>query len=225
VDFKSTPKKIFVGNETILAETVIISTGASTKWLGIESERRLLGKGVSSCATCDGAFFKGARLVVVGGGDSAMEEANFLTRFASHVTVVHRRDSLRASKIMQERALKNPKINFIWNVGVEEILGQDAVTGVALRDLKTNELKNVDCEGVFVAIGHEPNTAFLKGHIALDDKGYVVLAERPTTRTNVKGVFAAGDVADTIYRQAITAAASGCQASIDAERYLEALGH
>ena len=225
VDFSSSPKKIFVGNETYLAETVIISTGASTKWLGIESEMKMLGKGVSSCATCDGAFFKGAKLVVVGGGDSAMEEANFLTRFASHVTVVHRRDTLRASKIMQERALKNPKISFIWNVGVEEILGQDAVTGVSLRDLKTNELKKLDCEGVFVAIGHEPNTSFLKGHIALDDKGYVVLAERPTTRTNIKGVFAAGDVADTIYRQAITAAASGCQAAIDAERYLESLGH
>ena len=154
-----------------------------------------------------------------------MEEANFLTKFASHVTVVHRRDSLRASKIMQDRALKNPKISFVWNTAIEEVEGADAVTGVKLRDLKTNQTKVLECEGVFVAIGHEPNTAFLKGQVELDEKGYVVLRKRPTTATNVPGVFACGDVQDTIYRQAITAAASGCQAAIDAERHQESLHH
>jgi len=223
VDFQSYPRKIFIGDEVLEAKTVIVSTGAATKWMGIESEARLLGKGVSSCATCDGAFFKDARLIVVGGGDSAMEEANFLTRFASHVTVVHRRDTLRASKIMQERALKNPKISFIWDSEIKEILGTDGVTGVQLSNLKTKSEQKVDCEGVFVAIGHEPNTSFLKGQLELDPKGYIVLTKRPTTATSVKGVFAAGDVQDTIYRQAITAAGSGCQAAIDAERYLESI--
>lgn len=225
VDFSGKVKKVWVGNEVYEARTVILSTGAATKWMGIESETRLLGKGVSSCATCDGAFFRDARLIVVGGGDSAMEEANFLTRFAKTVTIVHRRDTLRASKIMQDRAKANPKISFIWNSGVEEVLGTDGVTGVRLKDLVTGKTSEVPCEGVFVAIGHEPNTGFLKGHVKLDDKGYIVLPERPTTKTNVTGVFAAGDVQDVIYRQAITAAASGCQASIDAERYLESLGH
>jgi thioredoxin reductase (NADPH) len=223
VDFSKTPHKIFIDNEVIEANTVIVSTGAATKWLGLESEARLLGKGVSSCATCDGAFFKGAKLIVAGGGDSAMEEATFLTKFASHVTVVHRRDTLRASKIMQERAMKNPKISFIWNSVVEEILGTDAVTGARLRDTTTNKTQEVPCEGFFVAIGHEPNTAFLKGELDLDEKGYIVLPKRPTTVTSRRGVFAAGDVQDSIYRQAITAAASGCQAAIDAERYLESL--
>jgi thioredoxin reductase (NADPH) len=223
VDFKSSPFKIFVENEVTLAKSVIISTGAATKWLGLESESRLLGKGVSSCATCDGAFFKGNRLVVVGGGDSAMEEANFLTKFASHVTIIHRRDHLRASKIMQDRAQKNPKISFVWDTAIEEILGTDSVTGVRTKNLKTNVVSEVPCEGFFVAIGHEPNTNFLKGHLALDEKGYLLLTQRPRTATNVQGVFAAGDVQDTIYRQAITAAASGCQAAIDAERYLESL--
>lgn len=224
VDF-STPGalKVWVEDEVYTAKTVILSTGASTKWLGIESEKRLLGKGVSSCATCDGAFFKGAKLIVAGGGDSAMEEATFLTRFASQVTVVHRRDSLRASKIMQERALKNAKINFIWDSEIEEVLGTEAVTGVRLKNLKTNKTQEVPCEGVFVAIGHEPNTAFLKGHVDLDPKGYIVLKNRPTTATSVRGVFGAGDVQDVIYRQAITASASGCQAAIDAERFLETL--
>jgi thioredoxin reductase (NADPH) len=221
VDFKSYPLKVFIGEEEHQAQTVIISTGAATKWLGIESESRLLGKGVSSCATCDGAFFQGVPLVVVGGGDSAMEEANFLTRFASEVTVVHRRDSLRASKIMIDRAEKNPKIKFIWDTGIDEILGENGVTGVRLKNLKTGTTSELPCEGVFVAIGHEPNTGFLKGQVELDPKGYVVLPKRPTTYTSAKGVFAAGDVQDTIYRQAITAAASGCQAAIDAERYLE----
>jgi thioredoxin reductase (NADPH) len=223
VDFKSSPLKVYIENEEIQAKTVIVSTGAATKWLGIESESRLLGKGVSSCATCDGAFFKGCHLIVVGGGDSAMEEATFLTRFASKVTVVHRRESLRASKIMQDRATNNAKIEFIWNSAVEEILGTESVTGVRLKNLVDGKTQEVKCEGVFVAIGHEPNTAFLKGQLDLDPKGYVVMKNRPTTYTSAKGVFAAGDVQDTIYRQAITAAASGCQAAIDAERYLESL--
>jgi thioredoxin reductase (NADPH) len=223
VDFSSFPLKVYIENEEIQAKAVIIATGAATKWLGLESESRLLGKGVSSCATCDGAFFKGARLIVVGGGDSAMEEATFLTRFASQVTVVHRKDQLRASKIMQERALKNPKINFIWDSEVLEVLGEDAVTGARLKNIKTGAIQDVPCEGFFVAIGHEPNTSFLKGQIELDPKDYVVLPKRPTTVTSRPGVFAAGDVQDTIYRQAITAAASGCQAAIDVERYLETL--
>jgi thioredoxin reductase (NADPH) len=223
VDFSGTTHKVFIGKELIEAKTVILSTGASTKWIGIESEQRLIGKGVSSCATCDGAFFKGAKLVVVGGGDSAMEEANFLTRFASHVTVVHRRDTLRASKIMQDRAHNNPKISFIWNSAVKEVLGDNGVKGVRLENLKTHQVEDFPCEGLFVAIGHEPNTAFLKGKVGLDEKGYIILKNRPTTATDKKGVFAAGDVQDTVYRQAITAAASGCQAAIDAERYLESL--
>jgi len=223
VDFSSFPLKVFIENEEILAKAVVIATGASTKWLGLESEERLLGKGVSSCATCDGAFFKGAKLVIVGGGDSAMEEATFLTRFASSVTVIHRKDTLRASKIMQDRAFKNPKISFIWDSEVIEVLGQDAVTGAKIKNLKTGNVSEVPCEGFFVAIGHEPNTTFLKGQVELDPKGYVVLPKRPTTVTSKTGVFAAGDVQDTVYRQAITAAASGCQAAIDVERYLETL--
>lgn len=223
VDFKSWPLKVFIGEEEFQSKTVIVTTGAATKWMGIESESRLLGKGVSSCATCDGAFFQGVPLVVVGGGDSAMEEANFLTRFASQVTVVHRRDTLRASKIMIDRAEKNPKIKFVWDSAVEEILGDNGVTGVRLKNLKTGATQELQCEGVFVAIGHEPNTGFLKGQLELDPKGYIVLPKRPTTYTSAKGVFAAGDVQDTVYRQAITAAASGCSAAIDAERFLEGL--
>lgn len=223
VDFKSNPKKVFIGDEEIQAKTVIVATGAATKWLGLESEKRLLGKGVSSCATCDGAFFRDARLLVVGGGDSAMEEATFLTKFASKVTIIHRRQEFRASKIMLERAQKNEKIDFILDSGVEEILGDNEVTGARLKNLKTGETQEVPCEGFFVAIGHTPNTGFLKDEIQLDPKGYVVLAERPTTKTSVPGVFACGDVQDTIYRQAITAAGSGCQSAIDAERYLESL--
>lgn len=225
VDFKGATKKVFIDKEVVEAKSVILSTGASTKWLGLPSEQRLLGKGVSSCATCDGAFFKNAKLVVVGGGDSAMEEANFLTRFASEVTVVHRRETLRASKIMQDRAMKNPKIKWIWNTEILEILGENAVRAAKLRNLQTGQETEIPCEGFFVAIGHEPNTAFLKGHVDLDDKGYLVQTNRPTTATSVAGVFAAGDVQDTVYRQAITAAASGCQAAMDAERYLEAHHH
>lgn len=223
VDFKGKPLKVFIENEEIPSKTVIITTGAATKWLGLESEQRLLGKGVSSCATCDGAFFKGAKLVVVGGGDSAMEEATFLTRFASEVTLVHRRDTFRASKIMVDRALSNPKIKVIYDTGIEEILGDESVKGARVKNLKTGKISELPCEGFFVAIGHEPNTAFLKGQLDLDPKGYIILPKRPTTYTNVPGVFAAGDVQDTIYRQAITAAASGCSAAIDAERYLESL--
>ncbi|MBI4402961.1 MAG: thioredoxin-disulfide reductase [Deltaproteobacteria bacterium] len=223
VDFRTRPLKILIDKEVVLANCAIISTGASTKWLGIESEKRLLGKGVSSCATCDGAFFKGEKVVVVGGGDSAMEEANFLTKFASQVTIIHRRAALRASKIMQERALKNPKISFVWDSEVEEVLGDDGVKGVKLRHLKTGATQQLDCGGVFIAIGHEPNTAFLRGQLDLDAKGYIVMVKQPTTTTSVPGVFAAGDVQDPLYRQAITAAGSGCQAAIDAERYLESL--
>jgi thioredoxin reductase (NADPH) len=223
VDFSSQPHKVYVGEQEILAKTVILSTGASTKWLGLESEKRLLGKGVSSCATCDGAFFRDAKLIVVGGGDSAMEEATFLTRFASHVTIVHRSETFRASKIMLERAQKNPKISFVLNTEIEEIQGDNSVTGARVKDKKTGKTSVIPCEGFFVAIGHEPNTTFLKGHVQLDEKGYIVLAKRPTTATNIRGVFACGDVQDTVYRQAITAAGSGCQSAIDAERYLESL--
>jgi thioredoxin reductase (NADPH) len=223
VDFTGAIKKVTVGKETFEAKTVIVSTGAATKWLGIESEKRLLGRGVSSCATCDGAFFKGAKLVVVGGGDSAMEEANFLTKFASEVTIVHRSATLRASKIMVDRAHHNPKIKFLLNYTVDEILGDEAVTGARLINATDGTKKEVTCEGFFVAIGHEPNTKFLNGQLPVDEKGYVLMPKRPTTQTNVPGVFAAGDVQDTIYRQAITAAGSGCQAAIDAEKYLETL--
>lgn len=221
VDFSSKPFKVYVGEQVIEAKTVILSTGAATKWLGLESEKRLLGKGVSSCATCDGAFFREAKLIVIGGGDSAMEEATFLTRFASHVTIIHRSEAFRASKIMLERAQKNPKISFIMNAEVEEIEGDNAVTGARIKDKATGKVSVVPCEGFFVAIGHEPNTTFLKGHVKLDEKGYIVLDKRPTTATNIEGVFACGDVQDTVYRQAVTAAASGCSSAIDAERYLE----
>jgi thioredoxin reductase (NADPH) len=221
VDFSQRPFRIWVGQEEIQASAVILATGAATKWLGLESESRLLGKGVSSCATCDGAFFKGAKIVVVGGGDSAMEEATFLTKFASEVTLVHRREEFRASKIMLERARKNPKIRFVLNSEIEEVLGDDAVRGVRIRNVKTGETQELPCEGFFVAIGHEPNTKFLKGQVHLDEKGYITLPKRPTTATSVEGVFAAGDVQDVWYRQAITAAASGCSAAMDAERWLE----
>lgn len=224
VDFSKTPFRIKTSSGDFLTRTVIIATGASARMIGIESEKRLLGKGVSTCATCDGAFFRNQRVVVVGGGDSAMEDALFLTRFASSVTVIHRRDQLRASKIMQERALKNEKIKFIWNSVVEDIMDvkKDAVTGVILKNVKTGEKSNLDCDGVFVAIGHEPNTKIFKGKIELDEKGYIVT--KNGTETSVKGVFACGDVVDHRYRQAITAAGMGCMAAIDCERYLETIG-
>jgi thioredoxin reductase (NADPH) len=206
---------------TIRTKTVILATGASALWLGIPGESRLVGHGVSSCATCDGAFFRNKQLIVVGGGDTAMEEALFLTRFASKVTVVHRRDKLRASKIMQDRAFKNDKIAFVWNTLVEEILGEAVVHGIRTHNVLTGEHAIIPADGVFVAIGHIPNTALFKGQIDMDDRGYILT--RSGMATNIPGVFAAGDVQDPRYRQAITAAGSGCMAAMDAERYLEAL--
>src|SRR6476620_240721 len=220
IDFKTHPRRVTVeGEETIETKTVIIATGASAIWLSVPGETLLMGHGVSSCATCDGFFFRGQELVVVGGGDTAMEEASFLTRFASKVSVVHRRDKLRASKIMQDRAFKNEKISFIWNSVVESILGADVVTGVRLRNIVTGHVSELKCAGVFVAIGHSPNTRLFKGQIDMDERGYILT--KHGTATNRPGVFAAGDVQDTHYRQAITAAGSGCMAAMDAERYLE----
>jgi thioredoxin reductase (NADPH) len=220
VDLKVRPFTVEVEGTTLKARTLVIASGASAKLLGIPSERKMMGHGVSACATCDGFFFKNQEIVVVGGGDTAMEEATFLTRFASKVTVVHRRDRLRASKIMQDKAMKNPKIGFIWDSTVEEIVGQDKVEGVRLRNLKTEQSSLFPATGVFIAIGHQPNTALFKGQIETDDVGYIKV-QPFSTRTSVPGVFAAGDVADSRYRQAITAAGTGCMAAMDAERYLE----
>lgn len=223
VDFSRRPFRLTVdGERTIDAKTVIIASGASALLLGLPNESRLLGRGVSTCATCDGYFFRGRELVVVGGGDSAMEEAIFLTKFATRVSVVHRRDKLRASKIMQDRAFRNNKIAFIWNSVVEDILGDQVVTGVKLRNIVTGQTSELACAGVFVAIGHSPNTAIFKGQIKMDEKGYIITQDG--TATSVPGVFAAGDVQDSKYRQAVTAAGFGCMAAMDAERYLESLG-
>jgi thioredoxin reductase (NADPH) len=222
VDLSATPFGVWSGDEEWRTSALIIATGAQAKMLGLESERRLLGHGVSTCATCDGFFFRGMELLVVGGGDSAIEEAIFLTRFATKVTIVHRRDALRASKIMQDRAFANDKIGFIWDSVVDEVLGDGKVAGARVRDLNTGETSDVPASGVFVAIGHTPNTSLFEGQLELNN-GYVVV-EEPTTRTSVGGVFAAGDVVDFTYRQAVTAAGMGCQAAIDAERFLEASG-
>jgi thioredoxin reductase (NADPH) len=223
-DLRRYPFELTVDKKTIGAQALIISTGASAKLLGIESEKRLMGYGVSACATCDGFFFKDKEALVVGGGDTAMEEATFLTKFCSKVTIVHRRDQLRASKIMQDRARKNPKIAFIWDSVIDEIHGQPdktGVTGVRLRNLKTAAATEVRTDAVFMAIGHQPNTGLFAGQLEMDELGYLVV-KPGSTYTSVEGVFAAGDVADHVYRQAVTAAGTGCMAAIDAERWLEA---
>ena len=224
VDLSARPFGVWAGDQEWRANAVIIATGASARWLGVPGEEKLRGRGVSACATCDGFFFREKELLVVGGGDSAMEEATFLTKFASKVTIVHRREEFRASKIMVDRALANPKIEVIWNATVAEIIGQDAVTGARLLDTVTGQTTEVGTDGVFMAIGHDPNTSLFAGQLALDAAGYVVVDE-PRTSTSVEGVFAAGDVTDTIYRQAVTAAGQGCKAAIDAERFLEELAH
>jgi thioredoxin reductase (NADPH) len=229
VDFSERPFKIWTGKPdapepTYLAHSVIVSTGAQSLMLGLEEESRLIGHGLSTCATCDGFFFRGQHIAVVGGGDSAVEEANFLTRFADTVTLVHRRDELRASKIMQERAFANPKIRFEWNSTVSEIHGDQTVEGVTLQDTTNGEERKLDVTGLFIAIGHRPNTDVFRGQLAMKDNGYLI-TEPGTSRTSVEGVFACGDVQDDVYRQAITAAGSGCMAALDAERWLEAVGH
>jgi len=221
VDFRAKPFKISVEDESYEAQTIIVATGASARWLGIESEARLRGKGVSVCATCDGFFFKEKHVVVVGGGDSAMEESLFLSRIASRVTLIHRREEFRASKVLQERVLSNEKIFVEWNTVVEEILGKDSVSGVALRNVKTNEEKRIACDGIFITIGHMPNTELFRNQVELDERSYIVI--KNNTETSISGIFAAGDVCDYRYKQAITAAGSGCRAAIDAEKFLELL--
>ena len=222
VDLKQRPFKVTANRELYTCDTLIVATGATAKLLGLESEMKLMGHGVSACATCDGFFFKDKELVVVGGGDTAMEEATFLTKFASKVTVVHRRDKLRASKIMQERAEKNSKISFVWDTAVEEVYGDPksgGVTGVKFKNLKTGKSEDFKSDGLFIAIGHEPNSKLFVGQLDLDPTGYILTHDG--TKTNIPGVFACGDVQDHIYRQAITAAGTGCMAAIDAERFLE----
>jgi thioredoxin reductase (NADPH) len=226
VELSSRPFRVWVGDPeaaepSYLAKTVIISTGAKALMLGLDNEQQLLGHGVSTCATCDGFFFRGQDIVVVGGGDSAVEEATFLTRFARQVTIVHRRDELRASKIMQDRAFANDKIRFLWDSEVVDITGDGQVDGVVVRNRLTGEDTRLDVSGVFVAIGHRPNTDLFAGQLAMKDNGYLI-TQSPSTRTSIDGVFACGDVQDDVYRQAITAAGSGCAAAIDAERWLEA---
>ncbi len=218
VDFKKNPFQVSTAENNYNANTIIIATGADSKWLGLSSEQKLIGRGVSSCATCDGFFFKNKNIVVVGGGDSAMEESLFLTKFANKVTVIHRRDKLRASKIMQERAFKNNKIEFVWDSEIVDVIGENSVTGIKIKNIKTNQVSEMEIQGLFIAIGHKPNTDFLKGQIDLNEKGYVI---HNGTRTNIDGVFVAGDVYDFRYRQAVTAAGHGCQAAIDAEKFIE----
>jgi thioredoxin reductase (NADPH) len=220
VEFGEKPLKVHVRDEVHTADAVIVSTGAQSLMLGLQDEERLIGHGLSTCATCDGFFFRGKEIAVVGGGDSAIEEASFLTKFASKVTLIHRRDSFRASKIMQERALSNPKIEVRWNAAVSKIIGDDQLTGVTLVDTVTGVESSLDISGLFIAIGHRPNTDVFKGVLDMEDSGYLIT--RPdSTYTNIPGVFACGDVKDHTYRQAITAAGSGCMAAIDAERWLE----
>lgn len=226
VDFSKRPFKLKSYDEEYFADAVIISTGASARLLGLESEAKYMGYGVSACATCDGFFFKGLKVIVVGGGDTAMEEANFLTKFASEVIIVHRRDEFRASKIMLDRAKKNPKIKFVTNKVIKEVLGVEEggkkrMTGVLLEDTKDHSVTQLDADGLFIAIGHKPNTDLFKNYLEMDETGYLIV-KPGSTYTNVEGVFAAGDVADKKYRQAITAAGTGCMAALDAERWLEA---
>jgi thioredoxin reductase (NADPH) len=219
VDLRSDPKVVTASGETHLAKTVIIATGSKYRELGVPGEKRLAGHGVSWCATCDGFFFRGKDIAVVGGGDSAIEEAIFLTRFASSVLVIHRRDALRASKIMQDRALANPKIRFLWDSQVLEVLGEDRITGARIGNTKTGEESKVELGGLFVAIGHDPRSELFAGQLETDPDGYLTV-QHPTTRTAIRGVFACGDVVDRIYRQAVTAAGTGCAAALDAERFL-----
>ena len=221
VDFGQRPFRFWIEDQEHSTNTVIISTGARARMLGLEAESRLIGRGLSTCATCDGFFFRGHEIAVIGGGDSAIEEATFLTKFADKVTIIHRRKELRASKIMQDRAFRNPKIEFIWDSEVIEIEGDNAVSGIQVRNIVTGEINSLAVTGVFVAIGHIPNTSLFEGQVALDEQGYII-TKPGSTETNIDGVFACGDVQDSKYRQAITAAGSGCQAAIDVERWLEA---
>ena len=224
IDFSERPYRVWVRDTEYRAHAIIVSTGARSLWLGLESEQRLIGHGLSSCATCDGFFFRGHHIAVVGGGDSAVEEAIFLTKFADKVTIVHRREELRASKIMQERAFANPKIEFLWNHVVDDLIGDDKLEGAVVSDVNTGETSTLPVTGLFVAIGHRPNTDLFTGVLDMDENGYLI-TEAGSTRTNVDGVFACGDVQDHTYRQAITAAGSGCMAAIDCERWLEATAH
>lgn len=225
VDFTGSEKVVYTDESEYRADALIIATGASSMWLGLESEKRLIGHGVSSCAVCDGAFFRNKPIAVIGGGDTAMREALFLAKFGSSVTVIHRRDQLRAFKALQDRAFAEPKIKFVWNSLVEEFVGNDRLEKLRIKNVQTGVLSELDISGAFVAIGHKPNTDFLKGQIDLDEKGYIKLhgSAENETRTNVPGVFAAGDIHDRIYKQAVTAAGAGCRAALDTEEYLESL--
>ncbi len=221
VNFQARPLEIKTESRQFSSETVIIATGASAMWLGLESEKRLIGKGVSSCAVCDGFFFKDKNIIVVGGGDTAMREVAYLSKIVNKVTVVHRRDSLRAQEALQKLVKSKENVEFVWNTAIDEILGQEKVTGVKLKNTQSNEISEMPIDGVFIAIGHKPNTGFLKGQIELDERGYVVV--KNGTHTSVEGVFSAGDVSDHVYRQAVTAAGAGCMASFDAQEYLDNL--
>ena len=219
IELKQNPKRLVFGNRSVTASVVIIATGSSAKWLGMPTETKLRGRGVSSCATCDGYFFRNKAVAVVGGGDTALEEALFLTKYATEVVIIHRRDKLRASKIMQKRAMSNPKIRFLWDSVVDDVLGQNKVESLKVRNLKTGEVSMLICDGLFIAIGFQPNTKIFNGQIELDEKGYIIV--RNSTETSAEGVFVAGDVHDYKYRQAITAAGEGCKAAIDALAYLD----